>query len=123
MGKKGFTILEFLVAIGIGLLVIHGITAVLLKNLSALKNAAGFQKASFLCSSQMEILCAAAPGQMKEGTYEFDDFLKKGMEGKGRGEIFVTPYEGKLKKVEVVLKWKEGKKPEREVRLVTLRRQ
>jgi len=114
MKKKGITILELIVAIGIGVLLTGGISLALLKNVKVLNGIYSFQKAQFIAENQMEYLRSMRPGAFLEG--------EMGGLKNGRGEIAVSEYLPGLKKVEVILKWETERGTEKTIRLVTLKR-
>ncbi len=120
MNKKGITVMEFVVAIGIMVLFIGGFSSYLMKNVKLLKEIYVSQKALFTAENKIEELFNSPSDSLKEGKYKFSNILGEGI--KSEEEVMISQFKNGIKKIEVIIRWKTGKGIQREIKLLTLKK-
>ena len=124
--RRGITVFEIIVAIAVAALMMEAIFGGILVGLSWLDRLGRRQRALAVAESQMELVCAAAPGTLAAGVSGLSPGLAEELAGlrDAAGSVTVSEEPGcpGMKRVEVAVTWREGKGPARETRLVTLRR-
>ena len=123
--KKGLTILEIIVALGVSVFMMDAIYSVLLKGISVLNNLCADQMACALAEDQMEIVCSAFSSQQASGNLGFSPEIARRLDSLGRwsGFIKISDYQSRkgLKMIEVSLSWQSGKR-QRKIVLTTLKK-
>ncbi|HOC01849.1 MAG TPA: prepilin-type N-terminal cleavage/methylation domain-containing protein [Candidatus Ratteibacteria bacterium] len=123
--KTGLTLIELVVALGIGVILLDSTYEVLLKGIAVLNNAYSMQRAAAIVESQMEIICSSPSLYAENGTIEFSPEIKeklKYLQG-WNGTINISDYPERdgLKMIEVSLTWQESTRNEH-FNLITLRK-
>jgi hypothetical protein len=122
----GSAILELVVALGVGVILYEAIFSVILKGITVLKDFSEIQRAYVLVENQMEFLHCSPSVRLEDGLFPFSETFRGEIDHfrKAESTITVSPWSGNtnLKRIEVCLKWENGKNIEKKVSLVTLER-
>ena len=124
--KVGSILLELVVTLGIGVILYEAIFSVILRSTTVLKELSETQRAYVLVENQMEFLHCSTSVRLGNGLFPFSETFRDEIDRfrKAESTIIVSPWPGNenLKRVEVCLKWENGKNREKKVSLVTLER-